>query len=168
MPNTCKTCRHPQREAIEKAILAQVALRVIARQFGIHNESIRRHAIGHLPAKLNKSKTLQEYGSAERLGKMMVRLITKTRKVGDAALKYSEYGPAVSATVAERGHIETLGKLSGAISAAQPAPGGGGQTVIAVTINYGEDWRGREVEEGEVVEGKGELESGTGRKNGDE
>jgi len=162
MGRSCKTCQHPEREAIEKAILAQVPFRSLSKQFGIGETALFRHGATHIKAKLKKSRMLMEYGSAERLGRMMLRLIRETWELSKQAARYGEYGPAVSAKVAVRGHIETLGKLSGAISNAQSVSVGSGPTMIAVTINYGEDWRGREVEEGEVVAPA--PESGNGSK----
>ena len=49
----CKTCQHPQREAIDRAIVSRSAsIRHIAAQYGISPQAIIRHEDEHLPQAL--------------------------------------------------------------------------------------------------------------------
>jgi hypothetical protein len=49
MPQPCKICRHPQREAID-AVLAEgsQSLRVIGEQYGVSKDSLFRHSLAHM------------------------------------------------------------------------------------------------------------------------
>jgi transposase-like protein len=50
MPRTCTICSHPDRDAVEHAIVSGGSIRRIAAQFGLTPTSVRRHMANHLPA----------------------------------------------------------------------------------------------------------------------
>lgn len=43
MPQACSICSHPEREAIEKALIDRISLRDIARQFEVSKDAVARH-----------------------------------------------------------------------------------------------------------------------------
>ncbi len=52
MPRTCTVCAHPERAAIDKALVADAPNRRIATKHGVSEAAIRRHKAEHLPAAL--------------------------------------------------------------------------------------------------------------------
>lgn len=56
MPRECTICHHPQREAIEKALLENEAgHRLVAKRFDISPQALFRHRQKHLPALLARA-----------------------------------------------------------------------------------------------------------------
>ena len=52
MPRSCSICTHPQRQAIDQALMAGAALRNIAPRFGTSVTALHRHRHAHLPGPL--------------------------------------------------------------------------------------------------------------------
>ena len=48
MPRSCSICTHPQRQAIDQALMAGVVFRNIARRFGTSTTAVHRHRHEHL------------------------------------------------------------------------------------------------------------------------
>lgn len=67
MPRVCTICAHPDREAIEKAMVASQPYRAIARQWRVGRDALRNHKEGHLPALLVKAVQAGERDRAEEL-----------------------------------------------------------------------------------------------------
>ena len=67
MPQTCTICRHKDREAIDREILAGDPLRNIAEQFGISLTALHRHKQNDIPAALTQAKQAAEETQAETL-----------------------------------------------------------------------------------------------------
>jgi len=58
MPRVCTICRHPKREAIEKALVGNEAgYRSIAKRFAISESALFRHRQKHLPEVLGRGLT---------------------------------------------------------------------------------------------------------------
>src|SRR5262250_1946234 len=55
MANTCTVCRHPERDAINAALIAQEPLRSIAKRTGTKPTAVFRHKQNHLPLALTKA-----------------------------------------------------------------------------------------------------------------
>lgn len=64
MPRTCTVCAHPQRHAIEKALVGGTPNRRIATQHGLSEAAVRRHADAHLPVALVQAQEAQEVAQA--------------------------------------------------------------------------------------------------------
>ncbi len=60
MPRTCTICHHPERVAIDQALIDGIALRAIAGQHAIAKSSLARHAASHLPEALARSRRAAE------------------------------------------------------------------------------------------------------------
>jgi hypothetical protein len=48
MPRSCSICTHPQRQAIDQALMAGVVFRNIAQRFGTSTTAVHRHRHEHL------------------------------------------------------------------------------------------------------------------------
>ena len=67
MPRTCTICKHPDRERIERALLAGESYRHIAARFGTSSSALVRHKADHLPASLVRAHDSEEILRADSL-----------------------------------------------------------------------------------------------------
>ena len=67
MPRPCSICVHPEREAINKALVVNEPLRDIAGRYGTSKSSLERHKDEHLPVKLAKAHAAKETRLADDL-----------------------------------------------------------------------------------------------------
>ncbi len=79
MPRTCTVCAHPQRHAIEKALVGGTPNRRIATQHGLSEAAVRRHADAHLPVALVQAQEAQEVAQA-------LDVLQQLRTINGAAL----------------------------------------------------------------------------------
>jgi transposase-like protein len=79
MPRTCTVCVHPQRHAIEKALVGGTPNRRIATQHGLSEAAVRRHADAHLPVALVQAQEAQEVAQA-------LDVLQQLRTINGAAL----------------------------------------------------------------------------------
>jgi hypothetical protein len=66
MPS-CRTCTHPQRHAIESALLAGESERTVADRHKLARSSLRRHGLRHLPAHLARAAAVEAASAAADL-----------------------------------------------------------------------------------------------------
>jgi transposase-like protein len=68
MTRTCTICSHPEREAIERKLLAGESYRDIAGQFGVSKSSLERHhRAGHIAAHLAQAHQAAQVAQADDL-----------------------------------------------------------------------------------------------------
>jgi hypothetical protein len=60
MPRTCTVCRHPDRAAIDRALISREPVRSIAARFGLTRMAVWNHSDDHLPAALVKAEAARE------------------------------------------------------------------------------------------------------------
>lgn len=65
---TCRTCAHPQRQEIDRALLLHIAsYRKMAARYGLSDKGLRDHEQNHLGLSWELSKELQAMLSAQNL-----------------------------------------------------------------------------------------------------
>ncbi len=64
MPRVCTACTSPNREAIDRALVAATPLRTIADQHGVSKTALIRHKADHLPAAMVKGREAREEAAA--------------------------------------------------------------------------------------------------------
>ncbi len=64
MPRTCTACGHEDRPAIDAALVAGVALRTIADQYGLSHQALMRHRSDHIPPALVTAAGAEEVRQA--------------------------------------------------------------------------------------------------------
>jgi len=96
MSRVCTVCAHPERRAIDAAIVAGTPNRRIATQHGLSEAAVRRHAAEHLPAALvaaaGAEETRQSLDVLQQLKTINAAALTVLRDAraagdGDLALK---------------------------------------------------------------------------------
>lgn len=115
MSMTCTVCRHPERAAIEQALIAGDAIRDVARQFALSKDAVMRHKAGHLPVKLVKAQDAKEASQADDLLKEVRLLRGKAVALLLKAEQEGDYRTALQGIREARGCLELLAKLLDAI-----------------------------------------------------
>jgi hypothetical protein len=89
----CTICRHEQREAIDRAVVAGRSHRAVAADFGVSDDAITRHSAAHLPAALLKAKESDEAAHALDVVKQLkaingasLQILNEARLAGNSEL----------------------------------------------------------------------------------
>jgi uncharacterized protein (DUF1810 family) len=90
MPRVCTICTHPEREAINQALVTGEPYRVIAQRFAASPDAVYRHKIDHLPAVMVKSEAAREValaddllGQVKALRNKAISILGKAEAAGD-------------------------------------------------------------------------------------
>ena len=113
MPRKCTVCAHPEREAIDAALVAGDSYRRIAAQFALSATSLRRHKKNHLPEALARAQDAHEVAQADDLLAQVRELQERALAILTKAERSGELRVALTAIREARGCIELLGKLAG-------------------------------------------------------
>lgn len=109
----CTVCGHPDREAVEAALVAQRGLRDIAGQFRLSKSALERHKANHLPATLVKAQHAEVVADADSLLSQVRDLQRKALAILAKAEAAGELRTALQAIGQARGNLELLAKLLG-------------------------------------------------------
>ena len=88
MAPKCTICHHNQREAIERAIVSAVPIRIIADQYGVSLGAVNRHKESHMAEALAKSKDIaiaMEESRASDLLAVTMSLLEQSRDITSEA-----------------------------------------------------------------------------------
>ena len=113
MPRSCNVCTHPEREAIDKALVGDAALPELAALYRVSDDSLGRHRANHLPAKLVMAEAAAEVARADDLLDQVRGLQRRALDILDKAEETGELRTALSAIREARGNLELLAKLLG-------------------------------------------------------
>ena len=80
MPRRCTVCVHPDRKAIDVALIDGTAVSTLSNAYGLGYESLRRHRDNHLPASLVRGHQAVEVIEADTL-------LDRLRWLGQRALR---------------------------------------------------------------------------------
>jgi hypothetical protein len=128
MGMTCKICTHPERVAIDRAIVEQRSLRDISGQYGISRSSVDRHK-SHIPKELAKAKKAETVAESGALLSRVEKLMGQADRIYEGAMKSAEWSGAAAAAREMRGCLELLGKIGGELSS--------GGTKVAISVGIG-------------------------------
>lgn len=113
MPRVCSICTHPERPAIDMALVNGAAFRNIAARFGTSATALVRHKGDHLPASLTRARDAEEVAQADTLLDQIKQLQTITLRILAAAEADGKYVAAIMAVKEARGNLELLAKMVG-------------------------------------------------------
>jgi hypothetical protein len=121
MPRTCTICAHPERAAIDKALVENDSLRAVAKCFGRSTAAMFRHKTDHLPAALVKAQDAHAVAQADDLlaqvrdlQRRSLDILKKAEDAGDLRVALAAIGQA-------RGNLELLARLLGELQDQQVA-----------------------------------------------
>ncbi len=113
MPRSCSVCTHPNRDEIDRALVAGEPNRRIAARCDVTERAIRNHKAGHLPAKLVMAQEAAAVAEADDLLAQVRDLQRRAHNILDKAEEAGELRVALSAIREARGNLELLAKLLG-------------------------------------------------------
>jgi hypothetical protein len=113
MPRSCTVCNHPDREEIDRALVAGEANTQLSSVFAVSEQALRRHKGSHLPARLVMAEKAQEVAQADDLLDQLKDLQTRTLAILEAAETTNQHRTALSAIREARSNLELLAKLLG-------------------------------------------------------
>src|SRR3989442_11375886 len=132
MPRTCTVCRHPERPAINAALVAGEPLRDIAVRFGLSRSALDRHNGEHLPATLLRAKDAAEVAHADDLLGQVRGLGARALAILDQAEEAGERRTALAAIREARGVVELVARLVGELREQQVQVNVDGTEYVAV------------------------------------
>lgn len=114
MPRVCTVCSHPERRAIDKALVAGEPVAAVAsRYLTLHKMALYRHKDEHLPLRLVKAQDAAEAAEADDLLAQVRALQARALGILDTAEAAGQLLAALGAIREARGCLELLGKLMG-------------------------------------------------------
>ena len=113
MPRTCSICEHPEREAIDRALVGETSNPSVSSLFGVSESTVRRHKANHLPAELIMAEKAAEVAQADDLLEQVRGLQARTLAILEAAEETRQHRTALSAIREARSNLELLAKLLG-------------------------------------------------------
>ena len=117
MPRVCTICAHPDRDAIDAAIINGEPNRRIATRCVVSEAAIRRHRADHLSLRLTAAHDVQEAATADDLLTQVQHLATRALAILSAAEADGDRRIALGAIREARGCLELLGKVAGQLGA---------------------------------------------------
>jgi hypothetical protein len=106
-------CEHPERGAIDEALVGGASNRSVASLYDASEASVRRHKSNHLPTKLVMAKAAEEVAEADDLLEQVRDLQARTLSILEAAEGSNQHRTALSAIREARSNLELLAKLVG-------------------------------------------------------
>src|SRR5918997_3382690 len=113
MPSSCTVCEHPDREAMDEALVGGASNRSLASLYDVSEAAVRRHKGKHLPAKLVMAHAAEEVAQADTLLEQVRDLQARTLAILEAAEETKQHRSALSAIREARSNLELLAKLLG-------------------------------------------------------
>ena len=116
MPRPCSVCTHPERAAIDRALVGGEAPFALARRYSSLSEpALRRHKGDHLPATLAQAHEAGEVARADDLLGQVRGLQETTLGILKTAEEAGKLTVALGAIREARSNLELLAKLLGEI-----------------------------------------------------
>jgi transposase-like protein len=113
MPRRCTVCDHPQKHAVDEALVSGVRYRSVAKRFELSESAVYRHKTEHLPAQLLKAREVEEAARADDLLDQVRNLQVHVLDILERAENAGDLRTALAAISQARGNLELLGKLAG-------------------------------------------------------
>ena len=119
MPRACTVCAHPERAAIDRAMVADEAFRHIASRFGTSTTALQRHKSDHLPLRLVQARDAREVTQADSLLDRLLDLGRQTSEFLDEARRAKDHALALKAITRAERQLELQARLLGELQDGQ-------------------------------------------------
>ena len=114
MTRKCTVCIHPDRKAIDRALLQGDTLRDIARQHAVSKDALHRHlSEEHITTRIAKAEEAKEIARADTLLNQVRDLQTRAMRILQQAEQAGDLRTACTAIREARGTLELLAKVTG-------------------------------------------------------
>jgi hypothetical protein len=113
MPRKCAICTHPDKEAIDEALVRGIAFPTLVAKYRVSKDSLSRHKGNHLPAKLVMAQAAEEVAQADDLVSQVQDLQARALAILGKAETAGDLRTALGAIREGRGNLELLAKLLG-------------------------------------------------------
>lgn len=113
MPRSCTVCSHPEREAIDRALVEGVAFPALVAEHRVSKDALSRHKANHLPVTLVQAQEAEEVARADKLLDEVRSLQARALTILDKAENSGDLRTALGAIREARGNLELLAKLLG-------------------------------------------------------
>jgi hypothetical protein len=114
---SCTVCSHPERDAIDTALVSGESTGKLAGRYRtIDERAIRRHRSNHLSVKLAKAQEAEEIANADDLLAQVRSLHERTLAILEASESTGKLGTALGAIREARSNLELLAKLLGELN----------------------------------------------------
>ena len=113
MPRVCTVCSHPDRPAVDQALINHKPYRDIAGRFSLGKNALLRHHDDHLPQTLAQAKAAEEAAQADDLLTELKSLRDRTYTLLEQAEKAGDIKAALAAIREVRATLELLGEMAG-------------------------------------------------------
>ena len=110
---TCTVCPHPDREAIDEALVLGTSMTQLATTYELSKDAVRRHRTAHLSPALRKVVEARQSGGSVKAIDRLEELYTRASALLDRAEEKGSTRDGVAAIGQLRGIVETLAKLTG-------------------------------------------------------
>lgn len=116
MPRTCTICTHPEREAINQALVNGEPYRVIAQRYAASPDAVYRHKVDHVSVTLAKAQEAKETALGDDLLAQVKQLRTKAISILMKAEAGGDYRTALMGIREARGCLELLAEMEGELN----------------------------------------------------
>ena len=113
MARRCTACAHPDRPAIDQALVNRRPFRTLAQQTGVSAWALLRHHDDHLPAELAKAQAAAEVAQADDLLDQVRALRSKALSLMLAAERQGDLRTALAGIREARACLELLLEVEG-------------------------------------------------------
>ncbi len=113
MPRVCTITIHPQRAAVDAALLAGQSLRDIARQYGVSKDAVARYRNERMPVPLAAAKERAEETRGAGIVEQIHALAADARRIGSRAEAEGDLRTALIGVRELVRIVELQAKLSG-------------------------------------------------------
>ena len=113
MPRTCTICLHPEKPAINAALVAGEPYRVIAQRFAASADAVYRHKVEHLPVALVKATEAAQIADADTLALKLHMLTVDAQRIRDKAEAAGDLRTALVGNRELVRIVELMAKLAG-------------------------------------------------------
>jgi hypothetical protein len=113
VPRPCTVCAHPEREAIDAALVAGASASEVATNRDVSIRAVQRHKAAHLPAVMVQAAAAAEVVRADDLLQQARDLQAKALSILSQAEAAGDLRTAVAANREARGCLELLARLLG-------------------------------------------------------
>jgi len=135
MPRTCTVCSHPDRAAIDQALVSGQSYRSIAKRSGTSPSALLRHRESHLSTTLVKANAAREVVRADDLLAKVEELEAEARRIGRKAEREGDLRCAIASVKQIMEIVELLARLLGAFPREDPRAAGPPVTITVIGVD---------------------------------